>query len=258
MNPMPQLIPLLKQLRLSGILDSMESRNRQAIEEKLAYTQFLALLLQDEMARRDNRKFATRLRRASFRNDKTIEGFDFSFNHEIPVSLVMDIATCRFIEEQNPVLITGPTGTGKSHIAQAIGHEALRKGYDVLFQSQSNLLGQLHAARAINAYGRRLTTLARVDLLIIDDFGLKPLHPPQDEDFHDLICERYERHATIVTSNLDLSEWNDAFPNKLLGAAVIDRLQHNAYCVVLDGHTYRTPKTTPTSTIATSVRKEKS
>jgi DNA replication protein DnaC len=245
MNPMPQLMPLLKQLRLSGILDSLEIRNRQAVEEKLAYTQFLALLLQDEMARRENKNFSARLRRASFRNEKTLEGFDFSFNPEIPISLVMDLATCRFIEEKNPVLMTGPTGTGKSHIAQAIGHEALRKGYNVLFQSQSNLLGQLHAARATHAYDRRFTNLARVDLLIIDDFGLKPLQSPHDEDLHDLICERYERHATIVTSNLDLTEWNDAFPNKLLGAAVIDRLRHDAYCVVLDGDTYRKPKTMP-------------
>ena len=102
-----------------------------------------------------------------------------------------------------------------------------------------NVLGQLHAARATNSYDRRLAALAKVDLLIIDDFGLKPLRSPQDEDFHDLIAERYERKGTIITSNLDLSEWGDAFPNKLLGAATIDRIRHGSYSVILDGKSFR-------------------
>lgn len=242
MHPMPELIPMLKQLRLSGILDSMEIRNRQAIEEKMAYTDFLALLVQDEVARRTQRKFEMRIRRANFRNQKTLEDFDFSFNPVINKAQIMDLATCRFMDEKASVLIVGPCGTGKSHIAQALGHCAVRQGRDVLFTTQTKLLGQLHAARATNAYERRLNTLAKVDLLIIDDFGLKPLRTPQDEDIHDLIGERYERQSTIITSNLDLSEWRDAFPNKLLGAATIDRLRHGAYSIVLDGKSYRATK----------------
>lgn len=242
MNPMPEIIPMLKQLRLSGILDSMEARNRQAIEEKLPYTEFLALLIQDEVARRSQKKLALRLRRGGLQNNKTFESFDFTFNLAIDKSQLMDLATCRFIDEKVCVLVVGPCGTGKSHIVQAIGHAAIRRDHEVLFTTQGKLLGQLNAARATNSYHRRFAQLAKVDLLIIDDFGLKPLRAPQDEDLHDLISERYEKCSTIVTSNLDFSEWGNAFPNRLLGAATIDRLRHGAYRVVLDGDSYRSPK----------------
>jgi len=245
MNPMPELTPMLKQLRLSGILDSLETRNRQAVEEKMAYTDFLGLILQDEIARRSQKRLTLALRRANFRNQKTLEEFDFSFNPSINRSLIVDLATCRFIEEKVAVFVVGPCGTGKSHIAQALGHAAVRVGYDVLFTSQSKMLSQLNAARAINNYERFARKLASVDLLIIDDFGLKPLRPSQDEDFHDIISERYERCSTIVTSNLDLSEWGEAFPNRLLGAATIDRLRHGAYKVTLEGKSYRSTRPPP-------------
>ena len=116
------------------------------------------------------------------------------------------------------------------------------------------MVGQLNAARATNSYDRRLATLAKVDLLIIDDFGLKPLRSPQDEDFHDLIAERYERKGTIITSNLDLSEWGDAFPNKLLGAATIDRIRHGAYNVILEGKSFRSEKPLPSTSKSTIVK----
>ncbi len=245
MNPMPELAPMLKQLRLSGILDSLDSRNRQAIEHKLAYTDFLALLIQDEVARREQKKLNLRLRRANFRSQKTLEQFDFAFNPGINRALIQELATGRFIDEPASVLIAGPCGTGKSHLAQALGHTAARLGHDVLFTTQTQLLGSLNAARATGTFERRFQALVRVALLIIDDFGLKPLRPPQDEDFHDLISERYEQTATIVTSNLDFAEWGDAFPNRLLGAATLDRLRHGAYRVILDGESYRAPKPLP-------------
>jgi DNA replication protein DnaC len=247
MHPMPELIPMLKELRLSGVLDSLEARNRQAIEEKFSYTNFLAMVLQDEVARRGQKKFSLALRRASFRNHKTIEEFDFSFNPSINKSLILDLATCRFMDEKVCVFIVGPCGTGKSHIAQALGNCALRIGYDVLFVTQSQMLGKLHAARATNSYERPFKNLTTINLLIIDDFGLKPLRPPQDEDLHDIIAERYERRSTIITSNLDLSEWGDAFPNRLLGAATIDRLRHGAYKVILEGKSFRSPRPLPES-----------
>ena len=242
LNPMPELAPLLKQLRLSGLMDSLAQRNREAIEGKLAYTEFLALVVQDEVARRDQKKFAARVRRAGFRGEKTLEGFDFSKHPKLNQEMIRDLATCRFIEEKVSLLIAGPCGTGKSHIAQALGHCAVRLGYDVLFTTQTKLLGNLHAARAINAYERRFQSLVKIPLIIIDDFGLKPLHSPHDEDFHNLIDERYENSAMIITSNLDFGEWGDAFPNKLLGAATLDRLRHGAYRLVLDGESYRTPR----------------
>lgn len=246
MNPIPELNPHLKQLRLSGILDSLESRNRQAIEGKLAYTDFLSLLIQDEVARREQKKLQMRLRRACFRASKTIEQFDFARLPGLNRALIQDLATGRYLEEKVAVLIAGPCGTGKSHLAQALGHCAVRQGAEVLFTTQSQLTGSLHAARAVGAYDRRFQQYARADLLIVDDFGLKPLRPPHDEDFHDLIAERYERTATIITSNLDFIEWGDAFPaNKILGAATLDRIRHGAYRVVLDGPTYRDPRPMP-------------
>jgi DNA replication protein DnaC len=259
MNPIPELTPMLKQLRLSGILDSLEARNREAIDRKLAHTDFLALLIQDEVARREQKKLQLRLRRANFRGQKTIEGFDFDRLPTLNRALVHDLATCRFVVEKVSVLIAGPCGTGKSHLAQALGHAAARQGHDVLFTTQSQLLQSLRAAQAVGSYDRKLAALARVDLLIIDDFGLKPLRVPEDENIHDLIAERYERAATILTSNLDFSEWGDAFAtNRMLGAATLDRLRHGAYRVILDGDSYRTPRPLPETAKSTLVKGGKS
>jgi len=245
MNPMPELTPMLKQLRLSGIMDSIESRNRQAIEKKMSYMDFLAIIITDEIARRNQKKLASALRRANFRNQKTLEEFDFSFNPNLNRSLIVDLASCRFIREKVCAFIIGPCGTGKSHLAQALGHSAIREGYNVLFTTASKMLAQLNAARATNGFDRQFAKIASVDLLIIDDFGLKPLKSTQDEDFHDVISERYERKSTIVTSNLDIPEWTDAFPNRILGEATIDRLRHGAYTVVLEGKSYRSPRPIP-------------
>lgn len=254
-QPMPELAPLLKRLRLSGILESLPERNREALNGKLSHTEFLALLIQDEVARREQKKFSLRIRRAGFRTQKTLEEFDFTHNFNIDQALIRELATCRFVDEKVAVLIVGPCGTGKSHIAQALGHEAVRHDHDVIFTTQRHMLGQLQAARATQTYERRFQTLVRVPLLIIDDFGLKPLQPPQDDDFHELVSERYERAATIVTSNLAFEEWGSAFSNRLLAAATLDRLRHAAYCVVLDGDSYRTPKT-PLNTPQTHPEKE--
>lgn len=242
MNPMPELTPLLKQLRLSGILDSLETRNREAIAGKLAYPEFLALLIQDEVARREQKKYAMRLRRAGFRSQKTLDSFDFTLLPKADRALFTELATARFVTEPANVLLVGPCGVGKSHLAQALGHAVVQKGHDVLFTTPAQLLGSLQAARATGSYERRFQTFARVPFLVIDDFGLKPFRSPHDEDFHDLIAERYERAATLVTSNLDLSEWGDAFPNRLLGAATLDRLRHGAYLITLEGESYRSPR----------------
>ena len=244
-NPMPELAPLLKRLRLSGILDSLETRNREAVANKIPYTDFLALLIAAEVARREHNKSNLRIRRAGFRSSKTLEQFDFGSNAAINQTLITDLATCRFVAEKVAVLIAGPCGTGKSHIAQALGHTVVRADYDVLFTTKSQLLASLNAARAINAFERRFHTFARVPLLVIDDFGLKPLRALHDEDFHDLVAERYEQGATIFTSNLNFPEWGDAFPNRLLGAATLDRLRHGAYRLTLAGESYRSPRSMP-------------
>lgn len=246
MNPAPELSHQLKQLRLSGIMDSLEARNRQAIDAKLPYTDFLSALIGDEIARRDQTKFTVRMRRAQFRATKTLEQFDFTRLPQLNRTQVNELAAGRYITERSPVLIVGPSGTGKSHLAQALGHCAIRQGIDVMFTTCSQLTSVLHASKANGAYERKLKSLAQVELLIIDDFGLKPLRSPADEDLHDLIAERYERTATIVTSNLDFDEWDEAFStNKLLAAATLDRMRHNAYCLTLDGQSYRTPRLAP-------------
>lgn len=245
-NPVPELAPQLKLLRLSGILDSLEARNRQAIEGKLAYTEFLAMLIGDEVARRENKKFSMRLRRAQFRTTKTLEQFDFERLPRLNRQLVHELASGRYLQEKAPVLVVGPSGIGKSHLAQALGHCAVRQGVDVVFATCAGITQSLNAARATGSYERKLATLARVPLLIIDDFGLKPLRAPADEDLHDLIAERYEQAATIVTSNLDFDEWDQAFAtNRLLASATLDRLRHNAYCLELEGPSYRDPKVPP-------------
>ena len=215
-------------------------------------------LISDEVARREQRKLNLRLRRANFRSQKTLEQFDFEFNPSINRALIQDLATGQYLRENVAVLIAGPCGTGKSHLAQALGHQAVRQGIDVMFSNQTQLLGTLNAARATGAFERRFQALVRTPLLIIDDFGLKPLRSPQDEDFHDLIAERYERAATIVTSNLDFSEWGDAFPNRLLGAATLDRLRHGAYRLILDGASYRSPRPMAKSASKTTQQEPKS
>lgn len=246
MNPMPELASQLKLLRLSGILDSLEARNRQAIDGKLPYTEFLAMLIGDEVARRENKKFGMRLRRAQFRTSKTLEQFDFARLPKLNRQLLHELASGRYMQEKAPVLVVGPSGIGKSHLAQALGHCAVRQGVDVVFATCAQLTQNLNAARATGSYERKLAALARVPLLIVDDFGLKPLRAPADEDLHDLIAERYERAATIVTSNLDFDEWDQAFAtNRLLASATLDRLRHNAYCLELEGPSYRDPKVPP-------------
>ena len=155
----------------------------------------------------------------------------------------MDVATCRFIEENAPVLIVGPCGTGKSHLAQALGHLAVRRGRDTFFTTHAKLLSQLSSARALGGYERKLAQLAKIELLIIDDYGLKPMRPGQDEDFHELVAHRYEQRSTIITSNLEFGEWDQAFArNKLLATATLDRLLHNAYRLTLQGKSYRKPR----------------
>lgn len=238
-HPMPEINSLLKKLKLSHINEHLSQRNRESIEKKLTFPEFLSLLLQDELLGRENNKFKTRIKRANIRADKTLESFDFDFNPNINRAQIQELASCRFVSEKSPVLIVGPTGTGKSHIAQALAHCAIRHGIDALWLSQTKLFNEFQTARASGRYRKRFSEFTKVPLLIIDDFGLRPIRSPEDEDFHELISQRYETVSTIVTSNLDFNEWGEAFPNRLLAAATLDRLRHNAHRIILDGPSYR-------------------
>ena len=241
----PEIALQLRQLRLSGVVDTLDVRIRQGIEDKLSHIEFLQLLLSDELARRDQSRMALMLKKALLMSNKTIEQFDYKALPTLNRSMVSDLLTCRFLHDASPVLICGPTGTGKSHLAQAIGHQAIRQGKEVLFLTQKSLLSRLHKARIMGKYDSQLNKLAKTSLLIIDDYGLFTMSSPQDEDFHELIAARYEQRSTIMTSNLDYSEWDQAFvKNKLLATATLDRLLHNAYRLVLEGNSYRRPRDT--------------
>lgn len=237
---LPELETGLKKLKLSGFLDCLSARLDEASTNQMSHAESLMLLVQDELLSREQKRYERRYKKASFKGFKTIENFDFMFNPKINQSVIRDLATCRFIREKSPVLIEGPCGTGKSHIAQALGHCALQQGFEVLCTTQTRLSEELSAAKATNSYAKKLKVLAKLPLLIIDDFGLKPLRTPHDEDLHELIAERYEVNSTIITSNLAFEEWQMAFANQLLGVATIDRLRHNAHQVVLEGKSYRT------------------
>jgi DNA replication protein DnaC len=242
-SPMPELTPMLKKLKLSGMIENLATHNREAIAKKLTYPEFFALLVQDELLRREQSRFGSRLKKSGFKNNKTLENFDFAFNPKINEKLIRDIASCHFMQEKVSVIFKGSCGTGKSHIAQAIGHCAIRQGADVLFLTQVALLREFHNAKAAGKYEKLLKKLSKVPLLIIDDFGLKPLRTPDDEYFHELIEGRYEVNATLITSNLDVDEWLQVFSNKLLGAATVDRLRHAAYQTELMGKSYRQAQT---------------
>jgi len=234
-----QLAVQLRQLRMSGVLETLESRNRQAIDAKWSFVEFLSRLLEDEVERRAQKQLTLRLRRATLNTTKTLEGFDFAFNLHINRQQILALAACDFIREKRNLLICGPTGVGKTHLAQALGQEAARQGFDVLLVSVQKLLGHLNGGRADGSWERRLNTYLRPELLILDDFGLKSIQPPGPEDLYDVINERYERASILLTSNRAPSEWADLFLDPLLASAGLDRLLDRAEVVVIRGPSFR-------------------
>jgi DNA replication protein DnaC len=235
----PQLVTQLKRLRFSGILETLEARNAQAIDSHWTYIEFLERLFEDEIARRDQKQLTRRIRRGALNTTKTLEGYDFTFNPHLNRQQILELATCNFIRQQRNLLVCGPTGVGKSHLAQALAHEACRQGFDVLFINTYKMLQHLNGGRADGSFERRLQTYLRPDLLVLDDFGLKPLHPPAPEDFYEVISGRYEHGSILLTSNRELAEWPELFNEPLLASAGLDRLTHKAQVVIITGRSYR-------------------
>jgi DNA replication protein DnaC len=244
MSTTDDLIPLLKKLRLSGVLQSLELRTRQAADDDLSHGEFLFRLLSDEAERRSSKQLDVRLRRANFEGPRSIEDFDFHFNAKIPKSKIIDLATCAFVERKENVLLVGRTGVGKSHIAQALGQRACRAGYQAIYVSANEMLTQLRAARADDSLDRKMLRFTSPDLLVVDDLGLRPLVSDEPVDLYEIIRKRYERGSTIITSNRAVEEWPPLFGDLLLASAAMDRLLHHAHVIEMEGDTYRNPPPT--------------
>jgi len=256
MSTFAELSPQLKRLRLSGVLDSLDVRNQQAITEKWTYVEFLGRLVGDEVERRASKQLALRLRRGQVDTSKTLETYDFDFNPLVNRRQVFDLATCEFVRQHRNCLIVGQTGVGKTHLAQALSHEAARKGFDVLFTSAHRMLLQLQLGRADGSFDRRLATYLKPDLLVLDDFGLKPLPPTGPDDMYDIIDGRYEKRSIVLTSNRTPEEWIEQLGNPLLANAALDRLLDRAHVLTVTGKSYRlagrtTPAEAPTDDVST-------
>lgn len=241
MSPADDLIPVLEKLKLSGVLHTLDLRAREAVDDALGLEEFLLRLLTDEVERRETKQLTLRLQRAGFEHQRTLETFDFGFNPDIPKARIVDLAAGGFVRRKRNALLIGPSGVGKSHIAQAIGHRACRMGHRVLFVGAHHMLGELRAARADHSYARRMTRFTGPDLLIVDDVGLRPLKGDEPEDLYEVIRRRYERGSLIVTSNRAVEEWYALFADPLLASAAMDRLLHDAEIVEMVGDSYRNP-----------------
>lgn len=233
-----QLEDALRQLKLFGMLDTLGTRLAQAAAGELGHAELLALLCADEAARRDAAGLERRLRAARFEQAATIEDFDFSFNPKVPAAQIRDLATLRFVEAGESVILHGPVGVGKSMIAQALGHAACRRGHSVCFAKTSRLLADLAGGHADRSWEARLRRWARPTVLILDDFAIRDFTLTQADDLYELVTERGARPA-VFTANRQASDWYTLFPNPVVAESILDRIVNSAHHVHMDGRSFR-------------------
>jgi DNA replication protein DnaC len=240
MSDLLQLQPLLNKLKLSGISEIIEDVTKQALQEKWSYSQLLLHLFSTEVDRRKHNQNNFRLAKSNLDPTKSLELFQFSFNKNIPQRVIKELGQCQFINQHENVFFVGSSGVGKTHLANGIGIEACRRGYDVLFKRTSNLLDWLHSGYGDGSFDKKMKRIIKIPLLILDDFGLIPLNKNYQVYLYEIISERYEIASTMITSNRDFSEWIDVFDNPLMGSAAMDRLVHKAIKITIPGDSFRT------------------
>jgi DNA replication protein DnaC len=236
-----QLEQTLRSLGLSGMLDTIEVRLAQANSGELGHVEFLQVLCEDEIARREAAGIARRVRQARFEQICALEDFDFSYNPKTPTAQIRDLATLRFVEAGESVIIHGPVGVGKTMIAQCLGHQACRRGYSVIFTKTSRLLSDLAGGHADRSWESRLRRWARSSVLILDDFAMRELTPAQSDDLYELVTERNGK-SIIVTANRAAKDWYGLFPNPVVAESILDRLVNTAHHIAMSGRSYRPNK----------------
>ena len=234
-----QLENKMRMLKLNGMVDTLDVRLNQAQKDGIGQREFLELLLENEVQHRANKRLATRIMRAHFEEEKSLEGFDFNFNPKLPAQYIRNLATCQFIERKESVILCGPVGVGKTHLAEALGHQACRTGYNVLFTKSSRLLSDLGGGRADNTWEKRLQHYLKPNLLILDDFAMKEFTKTQAEDLYELIDRRHNSSPMIVTANRAPKDWYPLFPNPVIAESALDRLVSCAHVITLTGKSYR-------------------
>ena len=239
MTDMHQLENNMRILKLSGMVVSLDVRLTQSQKDGISFREFLELLLEDEIQHRANKRLATRIMRARFEEEKSLEGFDFNFNPKLPTQYIRNLATCQFVERKESVILCGPVGVGKTHLAQALGHQACRAGYKVLFIKSNRLLSDLGGGRADNTWEKRLQHYLKPNLLILDDFAMKEFTKTQAEDLYELIDRRHNTSSMIVTANRAPKDWYPLFPNPVIAESALDRIVSCAHVITLTGKSYR-------------------
>ena len=231
----------LRQLRLSGMAAVLETRILQAQSEKQPPIDFLSMLVQDELITRQDRLLGRRVKDAAFRDHgKTLDTFDFDFNKKMDRKLVFELATARFVTQHEDALFLGPPGTGKSHLAQAIGHATIQQGHRVLYREAHVLLEELAEAQLAGDRKSYVERVASVPLLIIDDLGMRKLPSTAAEDLLEIIMRRYERASTLITSNRPVDDWGKLLGDTAAVSAMLDRLLHHAHLLKAGPRSWRT------------------